>query len=90
MFDPGRCSSRVHDRPFLGGRRALLRGGGCLDACDSIGGWSVFLLSVELQHNFQQKAKRFVRRMFTADHRFPETRKQLDRVTARCYGNCEG
>ena len=37
VFDSsGGCSNRLRGCPFLGGRRALLRGGGCLGRCDGI------------------------------------------------------
>ena len=49
------------------------------------------LLSIGLQHNFQEKAKRFCTPyVITEDRYFPKARKQLDRVTAQGYGNCEG
>ena len=49
-----------------------------------------FLLSV-LQRHFKEKNKRFCTLdVNTADRYFLEPRKQLDRVTARGYGNCEG
>ena len=59
--------------------------------CDDavVSGAGAFLLSV-LQHHFQEKNKRFdTPYVITEDHNFPEARKQLDRVTARGYGNCE-
>ena len=89
-FDPGGCSSHLRDRPFLGGRHALLRGGGVVwDA-----GWYLrlesFLLSLGLQHHFKRRPSDFVRPVFTTDCYFLKDRHQLDRVTARGYGNYEG
>ena len=49
------------------------------------------LLSIGLQHNFQEKAKRFCTPyVITEDRYIPKAKKQLDRVTAQGYGNCEG
>ena len=49
-----------------------------------------FLLNV-LPYYFQEKDKRFCKPyIITVDRYFPEARKQLDRVTARSYGNCKG
>ena len=86
MFDPGRCSDRLHDRLFREGRRALVCGGFVWGAA-MVSEAGAFLLGVRLQHHFQKKkAIRYAVARVAVDRYFPEARKQMDRVTARGYG----
>ena len=42
VFNPGDCTSRLRDHPFLGGRHAFLRREVLFECFDDIRGWSVF------------------------------------------------
>ena len=55
LLDPGRYSGRLRDCPFLGGWRALLRGGVHLGRCDGIQSLGVF---VELRTAASSSPKR--------------------------------
>ena len=67
----------------------MLRWGVRLEAA-TVSEAGAFLLSV-LQKGFQEKDRRFCTPfVIMADRYFPEARKQLDRVTVRDYGNCDG
>ena len=58
VFKSGGWSSRLRDHSFLGGRRALLCGGGRLDAARVSKAGAFFKLGV-LQHHLQEKEKIF-------------------------------
>ena len=58
-FDPGGCSSHLRDRPFLGGRHALLRGGGGCLGRRMVFEAGKFFVELRTSTSFQEKAKRF-------------------------------
>ena len=89
MFDPGGYSSRLWTAHFWeDDTRCFL--GGSLNAA-MVSETEEVLLSIGLQHKFQDKAKLFCTSyVITEDRYFPKARKQPDRVTAQGYGNCEG
>ena len=63
VFDPDGCTGRLRGCPFLGGWFSLLRGGFVWDAA-MVSDAGAFLLSIGLQHHFQEKEMRFgTRRM---------------------------
>ena len=76
MFDPGGCSGRLRAYLFLGERHALLRWGFVWDAA-MLSEAGAFLLSVGLQHHFQDKDRWFgMPYVITLDHFFPEARNR--------------
>ena len=78
-------------RPPISGRMAHVASwGGSLNAA-MVSETEEVLLSIGLQHNFQEKAKRFCTPyVITEDRYFPKVRKKLDRVMAQGYGNYKG
>ena len=90
MFDPGGCSGRLRSCLFLGGWRALLRGEVRLDA-----GWYLRLERFFIERSTLASFSREVQVILYAVCYYgrslsPEARRQLDWVTARSCGNCEG
>ena len=75
MIHPGRCSIRPRDGLFLRGRRALLLREFVSDAT-MVSDSGAFLLDEGLQHDFQEKHKRFgTHYVIAVDRYFPKAGK---------------